>query len=85
MRYSRVMKIRDLIAEANPDALLADGLDDALFGYDTKGRAVYLVCKILDVFMNRDGMSREVAVEHFHFNVEQAGMGEMTPLYVYDD
>ena len=40
--------------------------------------------KIMGIFMKRDGMDEETAVEHFEFNVEQAYAGEMTPIYLCD-
>jgi len=77
------MKVLDQIAECVPDAMLADGLDDAVLGHDTKGRVVYSVERAVGIFMERDGMDLETAREHFDFNVEQAYVGEMTPLYIY--
>ena len=79
-----MMTLREIISEAHPDALLCDGLDEALLGHDTKGRAVYSVKKIIGIFMKRDGMDEETAVEHFEFNVEQAYVGEKTPIYLCD-
>ena len=67
-----------------PDALFADGLDGALAGYDTKGRVIYSVERIIEIFMERDGMTGEMAREHFDFNVEQADVGDHTPIYMYD-
>ena len=66
------------------DTILVDGLDDALLGYDTKSRAVYSVIKIIQIFMERDGMDEETAREYFDYNVEQASLGEYTPIYLYD-
>ena len=57
------------------DTILVDGLDDALLGYDTKSRAVYSVIKIIQIFMERDGMDEETAREYFDYNVEQAYLG----------
>ena len=76
--------IRELLQEIAPDAMLADGLDDALVGYDTKGRAIYSVNKIIRIFTERDGMPQEEAREYFEFNIEQANVGEKTPIYLCD-
>jgi len=76
-------ELKERLAEINPEALFADGLDDALIGYDSKGRAVYDADKMTRIFMERDGMTEEVAREHFEFNVEQAYVGDYTPIYVF--
>jgi hypothetical protein len=47
-----------------------------------KTLAVYDVDKCLDIFMTRDGMTYEEAVEFFDFNVSGAYMGENTPIFV---
>ena len=73
-----------MIAVNTNDTILVDGLDDALLGYDTKSRAVYSVIKIIQIFMERDGMDEEMAREYFDYNVEQAYLGEYTPIYLYD-
>jgi hypothetical protein len=75
----------DELTNLNPEALTADGLEDALIGYTSvMGRtlAVYDVDSVIDIFMTRDGMSYEDAREFFEFNVEQAWMGENTPLFL---
>ena len=66
------------------DTILVDGLDDALLGYDTKRRAIYSVIKIIQIFMERDGMDENTAREWFDYNLEQAYLGEYTRIYLYD-
>ena len=88
IRAKRKMRIQDLkerIEEINPDAMLADGLDDALAGYDSRGRAVYHIEEILGILMVRDGMTEEEAVEFFDFNIECAHVGQFTPIYMYEE
>ena len=69
-------------------ALKADGFDDAIMGY--AGRCgmndvlLYSTNKIIQILMERDGMTDEEAIEFFEFNIKGAYMGEGTPLY-YDD
>ena len=58
-------RLIESIAEFNPEALLANGLEDAIVGYDTKGRVIYSVGSIIDILVERDGMSYEEASEHF--------------------
>jgi hypothetical protein len=78
-------QLLESIAEFNPEALLADGLEDAILGYDTKGRVIYSVGSIIDILTERDGMSYEDASEHFSFNIECAYVGEHTPIYMYEE
>jgi hypothetical protein len=80
-----IERLKDRIAEANEEALLVDGHDDALAGYDTQGRAVYLVENILETLRERDGMTHEEAVEFFDFNIAGAYVGEYTPIYIYEE
>ena len=77
--------LKESIETHNPDALLADGLDDALAGYDTKGRAIYFVDAIIGTLVERDGMTAEEAQEFFDFNIEGAYVGEYTPIYMYEE
>lgn len=84
-RKKRLEELKEAILEHNPEAQLADGLDDAIMGYDTKGRVIYSIGNILDIFVERDGMSYEDASEHFYFNVECAYVGEYTPIYMYEE
>ena len=77
--------IADLFAEY-PDALLADGFEDAFAGVafrcSKQPLAVYDYDQCVDILMKRDGMSYEEASEFFEFNVVGAWMGEGTPLYL---
>ena len=88
LRAKRKADLEDLIdqiVEFNPEALLADGFNDAIMWYDTKGRVIYSVGNIIDILVERDGMSYEDASEHFSFNVEGAYLGEYTPIYMYEE
>ena len=78
-------RLLESIAEFNPEALLADGLEGAIVGYDTKGRVIYSVDNIIDILVERDGMSYEDASEYFSFNIECAYVGEHTPIYMYEE
>ena len=83
------MMTREEIAEYNEDALLADGLDEAIIGMAERinlGPVVaYDVEKILKIFMERDGMEFDEALEFFEFNIKGAWMGEFTPIYIYTE
>jgi len=68
IRASRKKHLEELkasIAEANPDAMLVDGHDNALAGYDIKGRAIYFIDDIIGTLMERDGMTNTEANEFF--------------------
>jgi len=78
--------VRELLSEENPDALFADGLDDALVGVARRcGQptlAVYDYEKCVEVFMSREGISHEDAIEWMEFNVVGAWLGEGTPIWL---
>ena len=58
---------------------------DAFVGVIDDSIAVYERDKVIEVFMNRDGMSDIEAVEWFDYNVQGAYIGEQTPLYIQTD
>lgn len=74
------------LAELNPAALTADGLELGLLGYTLPyfrdSLAVYDVDRCLAILQERDGMSAEGAAEFFEFNTAGAWAGNGTPLYV---
>jgi hypothetical protein len=76
----------DDLAELNPYALLADGLEAAFIGYTVNIHhahvAVYDVQKCIDILVERDGMTPEGAEEFIEFNTLGAYVGENGPLYV---
>ena len=84
-RKKHIEELKENIEETNPNAMLADGLDDALAGYDSRGRAVYHIEEILGILMVRDGMTEEEATEFFYFNIECAHVGQFTPIYMYEE
>jgi hypothetical protein len=78
--------LREQIAEENPEALFADGLDEALVGMAVRcgqpALAVYDYAKAVEAFMARDGMTYEEAVEWMDFNVVGAWFGPHTPVWL---
>ena len=68
--------------------LLAEGFDNAVLGMSrgTLGEdvAVYSIDRCIDVLVQRDGMTEEEAIEYMNFNVLDAYMGPMTPIFVYE-
>ena len=83
---TRFDEIRDELAQANPDALYADGLEDALIGYTINTHhahvAVYSTERCAKVLVERDGMTPEEADEYLEFNTYCAYVGENGPLFV---
>jgi hypothetical protein len=74
------------IEEINPEALLCDGFDEAIIGMAERinlGPVVaYDVDKMIDIMVERDGMTYEEAIEYFDFNILGAWMGENTPVFI---
>ena len=75
----------EIISELNPEALFADGFEDALVGYvEIFNRliAVYDRERCISILVERDGMTEEEAEEYFSFNVTGAYVGENTPAFI---
>ena len=79
---------KDLILEHyadTEDILFADGLDDAIIGFDPNlWKVVYSRTKVIDIFIDRDGMSAEEAEEYAEYNTFAAMVGDKTPLWIED-
>ncbi len=66
-------------------------LEDALIGYGqqnlgregTKYYAIYSYDKIIEVFMERDGMTYDEAIEYFSYNTAGVG-GENFPVIYFE-
>jgi hypothetical protein len=75
------------VAEYNEEALLIDGFDEALMGVAERINltpvAAYNVDKILEILIERDGMTSDEALEYFEYNIIGAWMGENTPIFIY--
>jgi hypothetical protein len=77
---------REDILEANPEAIIVDGFDEAIIGMAERinlGPVVaYNVDKIIGIMMERDGMDYTEAYEYYSYNIVGAWMGEFTPIYI---
>ena len=62
----------DYISNNYPDSIVLDGLDDSIIGVSTAGNVIYSIERIIDVFISRDSMTPEEAMEYFDYNVERA-------------
>ena len=78
---------REEVAEYNEEALLCDGLDEAIIGVAERINlgpvAAYSVEKIIEILMERDEMTYEEAYEFFSYNIIGSWMGENTPVFIY--
>ena len=75
----------DLLADANEEAVTADGYEDALIGVGHRfggAVAVYDFNKCIGILMERDGMTEEDAREFFEFNTLGAYAGKYTPVFL---
>jgi hypothetical protein len=73
------------ISEEYPDLLKADGLDDAIIGV-VQRMGIQAICydedKVIEILMERDGMTYEEAIEYFDFNIAGAWVGDSTPFFL---
>ena len=74
------------ISELNPEAMMADGFDDAILGMCIQFGAEPLVAydyeKCLNILMERDGMERTEAIDFMEFNVIGSYVGLNTPVFI---
>ncbi len=77
------INLREIIAEMNPEAILWDGLDDAIIGISVDDRVVYGLNKMILLFQQQ-GMSEEEAMEWMDFNIISAYVGEYTPIHIWE-
>jgi hypothetical protein len=79
--------IADLLAEENPEAMLADGFEEAFIGVAHRSGqsplAVYDCDKCVQILMERDGLDETDAWEYLVHNSVGAWVGEGTPLWVH--
>ena len=80
-----MVSIREELAALNPQALLADGLDDALIGWGLQATkmpgAIYNYDKCVEILIN-EGSSQDDAIEWMEYNVTNAWYGEGTPIFM---
>jgi len=77
--------LMELLTDLNPDALQADGFDDAILGYTLNPShrhvLVYDADHCLEILTN-DGMTEEEAAEWFEYSTLGAYVGPDGPLFV---
>lgn len=94
MMSTKNERIRDVLADENPEAICYDGMDEALIGIyrgdlarqnmQERSIAVYSYVKFIEVYIKRDGMSEEEAIEFFDYNVAGGYIGKYQPLIIDD-
>ena len=76
----------DEIIDINPEAMLADGFDEAILGmcvqFGSEPVVAYDFNKCVEIVMERDGMEREEAIDFINFNVVGAYVGLSTPVFI---
>ena len=78
-------RISDEAREMFPDALLADGFEEALIGFGTQFShdvAIYDYGACVDILVTRDGMTPDEAQEYLEFNTCGAYVGDHTPVFL---
>ena len=77
---------REDIERVNPDAMIADGLDDAIIGIGQQWAsdpvAVYDYDKCVSIFMKENNWSFEEATEWMEYNVACSYVGPGTPIFM---
>jgi hypothetical protein len=86
MNFQLRKQIDEWIMDNYPDSeiLIADGLEEAFVGVATQfntSMAIFDTEKCLDI-LEKEGMSREEAIEYFEFNIIGAYVGEHTPAFL---
>jgi len=74
------------ITDISPEAMLADGFDDAILGmcvqFGSEPVVAYDFNKCIEILIERDGMEREEAIDFINFNVIGAYVGLNTPVFI---
>ena len=68
----------------NEEIMTADGFDYAVIGIELPSmRLIYSVTKCLSILMQ--DMEEIDAIEHFNYNVSGGYVGELTPIWCWDN
>jgi hypothetical protein len=82
------MDKREFIAQFNPDAVMWDGLDEAIIGLSTNGNVIYDVNKIQEILYAgwkedpKDDVTMDDVIEYVEYNILCAYVGEFTPIHI---
>ena len=82
---SKCDAIKEYLSAVHPEAMMADGLEEAAGGvmcrFNAAPVALYDYGKCINIFM-KQGCTQQEAQEHFAFNVIGAWVGEGTPAFI---
>ncbi len=74
------------ITELNPEAIVLDGLDDAIVGIghskDLEPRLIYSINIIILTLMERDKMTQQEAIEFYDYNIADGYFGNHGPIFL---
>ena len=88
MDAKQVARIREYVGEANPAAIVFDGLDDAIIGvaqqHGSETVIAYSESKILYCLKDQNGWDDEEAQEWYDYNIACLGVTDGTPVIVAD-
>lgn len=77
---------KEIVADLNPEALTADGFDEAVLGWTVNQHHVQVVVydydKCVQIIMRDMGIEDLEAREYLEFNTLSAYVGENGPLFV---
>ncbi len=78
--------ILEHITELNPEAIVLDGLDDAIVGIghskDLEPRLIYSINIIILTLMERDKMTQQEAIEFYDYNIADGYFGNHGPIFL---
>ena len=75
-------KIKMLKKNADHEAIVLEGFDDALIGLTYDGRLVYDIGVMRKILSDRDKMCPIEADEYLDYNVFNTKFGELNPIFV---
>ena len=74
------------ISELNPEAMMADGFDEAVLGmciqFGGEPLVAYDYEKCIKILMEKDGLSRIDAIDYMEFNIIGSYVGLNTPVFI---
>ena len=77
------MRADEIIDQADPEAIVWDGFDEAIIGRDNRGRLVYDIDLMVETLTREDDMSEEEAMEFLDYNTLNTFVGDLTPIHIY--
>ena len=78
--------ILEQITEINPEAIVLDGLNNAITGIgyskDLEPRLIYSISDIILTLMERDKMTQLEAIEFYDYNIADGYFGKHGPIFL---